>query len=165
MGDFNCLLVNTIQCVKFIWSCFFKWLIRLMMLLLFLFVILEKDNDDHVIDWLVLLTRTRARYIFLSFLIAEDKQSNFSRVVPRIRASCVFVRCSLPNIRKPNVFWITFCDQSEVIVVPLFKHMWQTVCLYLSMWIQLKWVGSDKTLESVLCLMDIRVIDNFCLHI
>ena len=75
---------------------------------------------------------------------------------------CWFIQYFFPKTRKPYVFWIPFCDQSEMTVMHLFKHVWKTVWLYLIMYVRLKWVGSDKLLESVLRLMDIRVIDNVC---
>ena len=146
MGDCNCLLVNTIQCVKFIWLCLFKKLIRLIMVLLFLFVVPVKDNDYHASDWLMLLTRTCARYLLSSFLIAKDNKSVF-RVVLRIHVSCIFVWCSFLKMRKPNVIQIPFIYKSAMTGMALFEHVCSTMCLYLSMCVWLKWVGSDKMLE------------------
>ena len=54
--------------------------------------------------------------------------------------------CALPKTRKWNVFWISFCDQSEMDFMPLFEHVWLILCLYLIMCDQLKWVGSNKLL-------------------
>ena len=73
---------------------------------------------------------------------------------------CLFIHRWFPKTIKPNVFRIPFRDQTSMTGMPLFKNMLQTVCLYLSMWVQLKWVGYDKLLESVKCLMDIRSIAN-----
>ena len=71
----------------------------------------------------------------------------------------------LPKAIKKNIFRIPCCDKYAMTVMPLFKNTWWTVCLYLSMCVQFKWVGSDKLFESVLRLMDINVIANFRYHV
>ena len=63
---------------------------------------------------------------------------------------CLFIRRALPKTRKPNVFWILLPDQSAMNFITFFEHVWQTVCIYSSMHFQLKRVGSDKLLNSVL---------------
>ena len=52
----------------------------------------------------------------------------------------------------------SFCDQTVMTVVNLFKNLLQTVCFYSSMLVILKRVVSNKLLDSVLHLMDIRVV-------
>ena len=61
---------------------------------------------------------------------------------------------------KPKCILINFCYQSAMTGMTLFDNMWQKLCLYSSMCVQLKWVRSYKLSESVLCLMDIHVITN-----
>ena len=64
-----------------------------------------------------------------------------------------------------NVFQIPFRDQYEMTVIPLFEHVLQTIWLYSSMYVRLKWFGSNTLLESVLCLMYIRAIVNVCQYV
>ena len=125
---------------------FFKLLIRLMMVLLFLFFMPVKDNDDHASDWLMLLTRPCERYLVSSFLISKDNKSFFLFVL-RILVGCFFVWRSLLKMRKPNVIQILFIYKSVITGMTLFEHVCSTVCLFFSMCVWLKWVGSDKMLE------------------
>ena len=62
--------------------------------------------------------------------------------------------------KKPNLFQITFGDQSAMTVMTLLKLVLPIMCLYSSMYVRLKLFGYDKLLESVLRLMYICVIDN-----
>ena len=63
--------------------------------------------------------------------------------------------------KKKNAFRIPFSDESATTVMNLFDNMWQTMVLYSIMCVLLKWVVSDKLLESVLSLMDVLVTANF----
>ena len=99
------------------------------------------------------------RYLVLTCVFKIQRK--FQKAKRNLLESYLFIKCTWPKTRKPNVFQTPFRDQSVMTVMYLFNHVWQTVCLYLSMCVRLKWVGSDKLLESVFCLMDIRVTDNF----
>ena len=70
----------------------------------------------------------------------------FSELLIESVQSFFLIQCALPKTRKPNVFRIPFRDKSTIKVMTLFEHVWQTLCLYLSMCLRLKWVGYDKLL-------------------
>ena len=65
-------------------------------------------------------------------------------------------------VAEDKIFLISnpfFC-QIAMNVMPLFEHELITPCLYFSMQVRLKWVGTDKLLEYVLRFMGIRVTAN-----
>ena len=96
----------------------------------------------------------------LSIIFPKMNISNVLQVNLESVRWCICIWWSLPKTIKPNVFRIPFCDQTAMIATTLFEHVLQIVCLYLIMWVQLKWVGSNKMLEYVFCLMDIHVNAN-----
>ena len=121
----------------------------------FIFVMPLRENKNRASDWLSLLTRNCAMYLFSSYQNFQRKLLQvFSKSFLESAQRYLFIQCALPKTRKPNLFQIPFCDQSTMTVMNLFKHVWWTECLYLGICFWLKWVGSDNILESVLCLND-----------
>ena len=153
MSICDCILVMNIQMYSILCVIFYLWSIRLMKKWLFPLIMPIKENNNHLINYLTILDISSSRYLFYLYYISKYKYSKWS---PR----CLFIRCSLPNTSKPNVFWILFYYQSTVTVLNLFDHVWWTLCGYSSMCIRLKWVDSDKLFRSILCFVDIYVIDN-----
>ena len=47
----------------------------------------------------------------------------FSKSFLKFVQMCLFIRCGFPNTRKPNVFLITFRDQSSMDVMNFFFVM------------------------------------------
>ena len=124
-----------------------------------------KENNYSATNWLTLIARTFSSYILSLYYCTRDKYFKILQVNLESVQWCLFIWCSFPKMRKPNIFWIPFRDQNANTVMTLFVHVLRTVCLYLIIFLQLKWVGSDKLLESVLCLIDIHVIANFCYYL
>ena len=146
MSNCDCILVKTIQ-LYMIWCIAFLFAIDMVVdELIVSFFIPLKDNDYCVRIWLTLLSRKILRYLFSSYKRAKDDFLS------------VFNICC--QRQEKNVFWILFCGQTSMTVMTLFKNVLQIVWLYLSMWVQLKLVGSDKLLESVLSMMNIPVTAN-----
>ena len=121
---------------------------------------LVKENYYRAINLLALLDRIFLRYLFYSYQRAKDKYSKNLQVDLEFVQWCLFIRWQLPKTITQNCFLISFCDQTAMTVVNLFKHLLQTMCFYSSMLVLLKRVEYNKLFESVLRLMGIRVAAN-----
>ena len=113
----------------------------------------------QVIHWNFLLepfrgiSASRIRFTKISI-------KNIIQVILRIFTKVSLYSMLFSKEKKSKIFRIAFYDQYEMTIINSFKHVWQTIYLYSSMCIQLKWVEYYKVLESVLCLINIRVISN-----
>ena len=131
------------------------------MIVSFSYVCKKRTIIVQVIDWHLLIETFQyisSLHIRLPKIIIPNLSELFLESVQK----CLFIWCTFPKTRKPNVFWIPFRDQYAITVIPLFNHVGQVVCIYLSMCIRLKWVESDKLFKPILSLMDIHVTANVC---
>ena len=96
---------------------------------LFYLCLLKRKIIVRVIHWQFLLEPfCDISYMFIR--LPNTVIPNALQVVPIIHEN-MSLFCALPKTRKPNVFWIPYRDKSELTVMPLFKHVWQTVCIFI----------------------------------
>ena len=160
------------KCIKYDVLCFYLQSLLLISCIPFLFAV-DTFFDKMIIFFLMPVKREQLSCkqfidtswynlfeVSLLFILAWQRWV-FEKFSKSVRwYLCIW--CSLPKARKPNLFWIPFFYKTKITVMTLFDNVSQNMCLYLSLWVRLKWVGYDKLLEFVLCLMDVHIIANVC---
>ena len=160
MSNCACLFWNTIQ-MHHIWC------------VLFLFSI-DTVNGKIIVSFCYACNREQSffeqligascwnssRYLLSSYYVSIYKYSICSISQLRIRTKVFLCSMFVSEDNKTNWILNPFYYQSTMTIMPLFEHVLHVICLYSSMCVWSKWVGSDKLLDYVFHFMDIHLIAN-----